>query len=214
MSKYISIDELKKKVRRSHYYLTSKMIDEMIDEIPSASIVEIPESGIEDMSDGYHTFRDLYYQRMVLFATIVKQNKELAWKSLRHEDGELCFDGDWFIVGITTPEGEYTYHYKIEYFNLFDCVELERGKHWDGHTEKDVTRLLSLTKPKETKYGEWLPCNRNGLILTELQRQYGAKFYGFKCSNCNHIYHGNALIECSFCQKCGANMREKEENGL
>jgi hypothetical protein len=27
---------------------------------------------------------------------------------------------------------------------LFDCVELERGKHWDGHTEEDVTRLLSL----------------------------------------------------------------------
>ena len=100
---------------------------------------------IDDVSDGFHTFRQLYYQRMMLFAAIVKQNKDKAWKSLRHEDGELCFGGGWFIVGIDTPEGSYTYHYEDNYFSLFDCEELERGKHWDGHTEKDVTRLLSLS---------------------------------------------------------------------
>lgn len=100
---------------------------------------------IDDVSDGFHTFRQLYYQRMMLFATIVKQNKDKAWKSLRHEDGELCFGGEWFIVGVDTPEGSYTYHYENNYFSLFDCEELERGKHWDGHTEKDVTRLLSLS---------------------------------------------------------------------
>lgn len=99
---------------------------------------------IGDLSDGFHTFNQLYYQRMMLFATIVKQNRGRAWKSLRHEDGELCFGGGWFIVGIDTPEGSYTYHYKDNYYSLFDCVELERAKHWDGHTEKDVTRLLSL----------------------------------------------------------------------
>ena len=99
---------------------------------------------IDDLSDGFHTFRQLYYQLMMLFATIVKQNKDKAWKSLRHEDGELCFGGGWFIVGIDTPEGSYTYHYEDNYFSLFDCEELECGKHWDGHTEKDVTRLLSL----------------------------------------------------------------------
>lgn len=99
---------------------------------------------IDDLSDGFHTFRQLYYQRMMLFATIVKQNKKKAWKSLRHEDGELCFGGGWFIVGIDTPEGSYTYHYENKYFDLFDCEILDYGKHWDGHTEKDVTRLLSL----------------------------------------------------------------------
>ena len=99
---------------------------------------------IDDVSDGFHTFRQLYYQRMMLFAAIVKQNKDKAWKSLRHEDGEYCFGGGWFIVGIDTPVGSYTYHYEANYYSLFDCKELERGKHWDGHTEKDVTRLLSL----------------------------------------------------------------------
>ena len=99
-----------------------------------------------EVSDGYHTFNQLYYQRAVLFATIVKQNKELAWKSFKHEDGKYCFDknGDWFIVGIDTPNGSYTYHYEKSYWNLFDCKELPVAKHWDGHTEEDVVRLLSL----------------------------------------------------------------------
>ena len=109
---------------------------------------------IDDLSDGFHTFRQLYYQRMMLFAAIVKQNKDKAWKSLRHEDGELCFGGGWFIVGIDTPEGSYTYHNENNYFSLFDCEELERGKHWDGHTEKDVTRLLSLPDVPDINDGD------------------------------------------------------------
>lgn len=99
---------------------------------------------IDDLSDGFHTFRQLYYQRMMLFATIVKQNRDRAWKSVRHENGDLCFGGGWFVVGIDTPEGSYTYHYEFKYFDLFDCKILDYGKHWDGHTEKDVTRLFSL----------------------------------------------------------------------
>ena len=108
---------------------------------------------IDDLSDGFHTFRQLYYQRMMLFATIVKQNKDKAWKSLRHEDGGLCFGGGWFIVGIDTPEGSYTYHYENKYFDLFDCEILDYSKHWDGHTEKDVTRLLSLPNAQLSQEG-------------------------------------------------------------
>ena len=99
---------------------------------------------IGDFSDGFHTFNELYHQRAVLFAVIVKQNKSLAWKSHKHEDGELCFGGGWFIVGVDTPEGSYTYHYEDKYWDMFDCQELPCGKHWDGHTDKDVTRLLSI----------------------------------------------------------------------
>ena len=109
---------------------------------------------IDDLSDGFHTFRQLYYQRMMLFAAIVKQNKDKAWKSLRHEDGELCFGGGWFIVGIDTPKGSYTYHYENKYFDLFDCEILDYGKHWDGHTEKDVTRLLSLPDVPDINDGD------------------------------------------------------------
>ena len=120
---------------------------ENIRAIPAADVRPVPEGGIGEMSDGYHTFNGLYYQRMVLFAALVKAYKDKAWKSLHHEDGELCFGGGWFIVGIDTPQGSYTYHYEDKDWNLFDCIELPVAKHWDGHTEADVTRLLSLQQP-------------------------------------------------------------------
>lgn len=114
--------------------------EEQIEQI--CKIANIDDIG--ELSDGFHTFDSLYYQRAILFATIVNTYKELAWKSKKHEDGQFCFGGGWFIVGIDTPNGSYTYHYEMEYWDLFDCKELPRAKHWDGHTDKDVTRLLSL----------------------------------------------------------------------
>ena len=106
----------------------------------------VEEKDMGEVSDGYHTFNQLYHQRAVLFAALVKLNKDKAWKSFKHSDGKYCFDkdGEWFIVGIDTPEGSYTYHYHKKYWDMFDCQELEVGKEWDGHTEEDVTRLLSL----------------------------------------------------------------------
>lgn len=100
---------------------------------------------IGEFSDGYHTFNSLYTQRAVLFATIVNQNLDKAWKSHRHEDGEPCFGGGWFIVAVDTPKGSYSYHYEDKYWDIFKCVELPVAKHWDGHTDKDVWRLLLLS---------------------------------------------------------------------
>ena len=179
--------------------LIAKIMDYDVNSKVCTEVLEIPKGGIESISDGYHTFRDLYYQRMVLFATIVKQNKNLAWKSLRHEDGELCFGGGWFIVGIDTPEGSYTYHYEIEFWSIFDCQELERGKHWDGHTDKDVTRLLSLIS-KEAKHGEWIHLGGDE----------------WACSECGNVIFTEGSWEkpyerdMFFCNKCGADMREKQ----
>ena len=146
---------------------------------------------IDDVSDGFHTFRQLYYQRMMLFAAIVRQNKDKAWKSFRHEDGELCFGGGWFIVGVDTPEGSYTYHYEDSYFGMFDCEELERGKHWDGHTEKDVTRLLSLPSVQpERKTGHWI-LDRSG---------------AYCCSKCMEPCATYAMMKPrdKFCKMCGS----------
>lgn len=137
---------------------------------------------IDDLSDGFHTFRQLYYQRMMLFATIVRQNREKAWKSLRHEDGELCFGGGWFIVGIDTTEGSYTYHYEDNYYSLFDCEELECAKHWDGHTEKDVTRLLSLP----SAHPEPIRINLNEPIKVKLT-DWGKEIYYHQYDRTNQI---------------------------
>jgi len=130
----------------THPIINDNELFALISTIPESDVVPVPKEGIGELSDGYHTFNGLYYQRMMLFAALVNVYKDRAWKSWRHEDGEPCFGKDnYFIVGIDTPEGSYTYHYHGEYWDLFNCKELPVAKHWDGHTEKDVTRLLSLS---------------------------------------------------------------------
>lgn len=47
-------------------------------------------------------------------------------------------------MGFDADEGCYTYHYELKDWGLFQCKELEKGKPWDGHTSKDVRRLLSI----------------------------------------------------------------------
>ena len=107
------------------------------------SIANAPTLSADEISDGYHTFSDLYEQRLILSAALAKTNPK-AWKSKLHEDGEVPFGGGWFIMGFDTKEGSYTYHYELKDWDLFQCKELERGKPWDGHTSKDVRRLLSM----------------------------------------------------------------------
>ena len=97
----------------------------------------------KDISDKWHTFNELYYHRMILFLTIQKSNLDLSWKSKQHHDGTM-FD-DSFIVGIETPMGQYSYHYDLKYWELFeDIKELEKAPEYDGHKPNDITRLLSL----------------------------------------------------------------------
>lgn len=105
-----------------------------------AQIGEVEDKG--KISDGYHTFNELYYHRMILFSVICNHHKDIAWKSWKHADGTM-FD-DYFIVGITTPKGDYTYHYQKQYWNIFDVKELEFAPEWDGHQPKDIDRLLSI----------------------------------------------------------------------
>lgn len=96
----------------------------------------------QEISDGYHTFEELYYHRMVLFSVICNQNKSRAWKSWFHDDGTM-FD-NYFIVGISTSEGQYTYHYHKSEWDCFNVKEIDYAPEWDGHEPKDITRLMSL----------------------------------------------------------------------
>jgi hypothetical protein len=96
----------------------------------------------QKVSDGLHTFGELYYHRLILFSIICNQNKNNSWKSKFHNDGTM-YEG-YFIVGIDTKNGQYTYHYKLEYWNLFEVKILEKAPDYDGHKPEDITRLLSL----------------------------------------------------------------------
>lgn len=106
--------------------------------------VKIPETGIGDLSDGYHTFNELYHHRAVLFSVICRLFPERAWKSKLHDTGDM-FDG-MFIVGIETEHGQATYHYDIDpYWDIFDVTELEKAPTYDGHTPNDaISRIATL----------------------------------------------------------------------
>ena len=106
--------------------------------------VLMSEQDIGEFSDGYHTFNSLYRQRLILFAALVNTFPTLAWKSRKHFDGEVPFGGGWFIVGIETPKGQYTYHYEEKDWDLFHCKEVPTAPQWDGHTDVDVERLLAM----------------------------------------------------------------------
>ncbi len=115
------------------------------DVIINNRIKDLNERGLLEtglISDGYHTFNELYYHRMMLFAVICNTYNDKAWKSKLHDD-DTMYD-NYFIVGVTTPEGDYTYHYHLDYWDTFNVKELEKAPKWDGHKPSDITRLLSL----------------------------------------------------------------------
>ena len=152
---------------------------------------------IEKISDGYHTFADLYEQRLILSAALAKNNPH-AWKSKRHEDGSVPFGGGWFIMGFDTDEGCYTYHYELKDWDLFQCKELDKGKPWDGHTSKDVRRLLSIPAADvaPVRHGRWI-----------LEREPDGKPYCFHCSVCDDDFHYIGIVTASdYCPNCGAKM--------
>ena len=96
------------------------------------------------ISDGYHTFDELYYHRMMLFSIICNTYKDSAWKSWKHHEGDKEMYDDMFIVGVTTPAGDYSYHYNSKFWDKFDVKELERAPKYDGHKPEDITRLETL----------------------------------------------------------------------
>lgn len=103
------------------------------------------DANIGDITDGFHTFNELYDHRAKLFATIVNNGtwNRLAWKSKQHEDGSM-FDG-MFIVGINTPTGQASYHYDMKYWDVFNCEEIDHAPHYDGYSDEDsVARIMSL----------------------------------------------------------------------
>lgn len=91
-----------------------------------------------DISDGHHTFSELYtYRRLynaALFNEWAKQGLYDVHKSWMHHDGEPCFGGGWFIVVAQLPTGQISNHYKSAHWNDFDIPEKEMANFYDGHT--------------------------------------------------------------------------------
>ena len=105
------------------------------------------------ISDGYHTFDELYEHRIILFIALCKQidnqpyegDEYKIWRSKLHSDNTM-FDG-WFVMGIGKEKGkQITYHLPIKKWEDIEFAEtLEKAPEWDGHTSKDVlSRIAKL----------------------------------------------------------------------
>ncbi len=115
-----------------------------------------PEAGSGDkgeISDGYHTFNELYDHRCTLFLALMKAHPTISWFSTKHDDGSK-WDG-WFIAGIKAPTGDVTYHLPARMWSLAcetGAAVLERGIRWDGHTPVQVVERIQAwvsLKPTE-----------------------------------------------------------------
>lgn len=101
------------------------------------------------VSDGYHTFDELYEFRKMynaaLFNEWAKQGKFEVHKSTRHFDGEDCFGGGWFIVVAILPCGQISNHYSMNDWDLFRVPSFDKALYeYDGHTSKDVLNRLAF----------------------------------------------------------------------
>lgn len=99
---------------------------------------------MDNVSDGYHTFGELYDHRRALTASLMRAMPGLSWRSKRHhpDDGPM-FEGGYFIVGMTLPVGQISYHYKLSHWDDFDGVaELRHAPKWDGHDGPETIRRL------------------------------------------------------------------------
>ena len=99
------------------------------------------------LSDGYHTFNQLYDQRALLLALALNNHDELdGWKSLKHDNPDFPMFKDMFIVGGTLPtiaHGDFTFHIDIKWWNYFKIKELPMAKKYDGHSVEDVMYRIS-----------------------------------------------------------------------
>lgn len=102
---------------------------------------------VGEVSDGYHTFNELYRYSMLynaaFFNLLARSGQVEVCKSRRHSDGEKCFGSDdWFIVMAILPTGQVSNHYESKYWDLFDVPERETAFEYDGHTPNEAADRL------------------------------------------------------------------------
>lgn len=121
------------------------------------------------VSDGSHSFDELYEARCILTAALFDAYLRMGIrpvKSWRHSDGELCFGGGWFIVQAELPTGQVSFHYPEKDWGRFNCQGVERGLQWDGHTTQDVyDRLLGAISMGNALERETPPLEKDDALL-------------------------------------------------
>ena len=106
-----------------------------------------------DIGCGYNPFEFLYDYRHDIFEKRCKKHFEQVFKTRKHYDdvNDPMFD-DSFLVGVLTPLGYITYHFRMKHFDKFKIVEIERGPKYDNYDiQEGLYRLASLTNEELVK---------------------------------------------------------------
>lgn len=149
--KYINVDKLKEEIER--FSATEYGDNTFGDDVANGALYYVleeiipslqqEETDMGEVSDGYHTFNELYYYRMLYNAAFFNLlPKEWVHKSKRHHTGEECFGGGWFIVMANLPTGQISNHYELKDWDLFQVPEKEFADEWDGHTPQEAAERL------------------------------------------------------------------------
>lgn len=153
MNKYIEVEKLKKLINEKWRELADKNVKagggkwdaEISTYLSVLRLIDSleQEQDMGNVSDGYHTFNELYYYRMLYNAAFFNLlPKEWVHKSKRHHTGEECFGGGWFIVMANLPTGQISNHYELKDWDLFKVPEKEFADEWDGHTPQETAERL------------------------------------------------------------------------
>lgn len=113
----------------------------------TVSVKEMLDAGV-DVSDGYHTFGELYEHRFELYLALCRLAARAGysvWKSKVHSDG-TGYPG-WFVVGVNERPGEQiTYHLPLARWDEANFTE-RAPPPFDGHSSTDVLgRLKSIER--------------------------------------------------------------------
>lgn len=100
------------------------------------------------VSDGYHTFDELYEHRHALYIALMQSNKDVSWYSNVHSDGTVM--DNWLLAGMDLPTGQISYHIPARMVDRLEGIKrLQIAPAWDGHASEDVVdRLIIWSKEK------------------------------------------------------------------
>lgn len=108
-------------------------------------IQEMDPSERDQVSDGWHSFADLYRHRLALTAAIASAAATMgdSWRSKLHHPDDRPISPLNFIVGIQFPTGLITYHYRLAHWDDFASVpEIPHAPAWDGVGPDETVDIL------------------------------------------------------------------------
>jgi len=109
------------------------------------TLIKVSKADTNKISDGYHTFGELYQHRIEIYIALCKKEhyqNNSVWRSFTHSDGEV-WDG-WFLLGINTEPGkQITYHLPNDYWDDTSfAIDLDKAPQFDGHTSAQVLERI------------------------------------------------------------------------